>query len=77
MEETNDESDNEEEDSSWGDWDDDNVSVTCLICPQTDQDITKILEHMKNYHNFDFSMITEELNFYEKVERRENIIKVN
>ncbi|XP_043278166.1 zinc finger protein 277 isoform X2 [Venturia canescens] len=65
--ETNDGSDNEEEDSSWGDWDGDNVSITCLICPNSDEDFTKILEHMRNDHNFDFSMFTKDMNFYEKV----------
>ncbi|KAK0181496.1 hypothetical protein PV327_003775 [Microctonus hyperodae] len=61
-------SDNEDEESPWTGWnDDDSVSITCLLCSQKSQDFTAILEHMIAAHNFDFVKMTDKLNFYEKV----------
>lgn len=61
---------NEDEESSWGDWDGDGVVVMCLLCDWSNQDFSLVLKHMKDEHNFDFEMFTRDLNFYEKVSRR-------
>ncbi|XP_018359068.1 PREDICTED: zinc finger protein 277 [Trachymyrmex cornetzi] len=60
-------SENEDEESSWSDWNDESVTITCLFCNYSNNEFTCILTHMKEAHSFDFEETVKDLTFYQKV----------
>ncbi|XP_012062275.1 PREDICTED: zinc finger protein 277 [Atta cephalotes] len=60
-------SENEDEESSWSDWNDESVTITCLFCNYSNNEFTCILRHMKEAHSFDFEETVKDLTFYQKV----------
>ncbi|XP_018342205.1 PREDICTED: zinc finger protein 277 [Trachymyrmex septentrionalis] len=60
-------SENEDEESSWSDWNDESVKITCLFCNYSNNEFTCILSHMKEAHSFDFEETVKDLTFYQKV----------
>ncbi|XP_011868388.1 PREDICTED: zinc finger protein 277 isoform X2 [Vollenhovia emeryi] len=60
-------SENEDEESSWSDWNDESIGITCLFCNYSNKEFTCILGHMKETHSFDFEETVKDLNFYQKV----------
>lgn len=52
-------SDEEEEDNTWCEWQEDNIDadetrVVCLMCHESDDTVEGLLAHMKEKHEFDF-----------------------
>ncbi|XP_018045117.1 PREDICTED: zinc finger protein 277 [Atta colombica] len=60
-------SENEDEESSWSDWNDESITITCLFCNYSNNEFTCILRHMKEAHSFDFEETVKDLTFYQKV----------
>ncbi|XP_013409412.1 zinc finger protein 277-like [Lingula anatina] len=62
-----DETDNEEEWTSWTD--DTGARAVCLFCCHGDTDMDRLLEHMKVVHRFDLKTVRQakRLNFYQQV----------
>ncbi|KYQ48437.1 hypothetical protein ALC60_12493 [Trachymyrmex zeteki] len=60
-------SENEDEESSWSDWNDESITITCLFCNYSNNEFTCILRHMKETHSFDFEETVKDLTFYQKV----------
>ncbi|KAH0539277.1 zinc finger protein 277 isoform X1 [Cotesia glomerata] len=60
-------SDNEDEENLWSDWTAENNPITCLFCTVKIPELSTMLDHMKDEHDFDFNKLTENLNFYEKI----------
>lgn len=61
--------------ADWGDWNEaTTMTVTCLFCDtQCDQwDIA--IQHLKQEHKFDFHLVVGQLDFYQKVFKKEVII---
>lgn len=56
------------EEQQWDDWqNDDTPSATCLFCQYTTKVKTRLLQHMKLHHMFDFQDIMKKFSFYEQV----------
>lgn len=60
-------SENEDKETSWSDWNDESVGIICLFCEYNNEEFTCILGHMKDAHNFDFEATVKDLTFYQKV----------
>ncbi|XP_077256045.1 zinc finger protein 277 [Temnothorax americanus] len=60
-------SENEDEESSWSDWNDESIGITCLFCNYNSNEFTCVLRHMKETHSFDFEETVRDLTFYQKV----------
>lgn len=60
-------SENEDEESSWSDWNDESIGIICLFCNYSNNEFTCILRHMKETHSFDFEETVKNLTFYQKV----------
>lgn len=66
-------SENEDEESSWSDWNDESIGITCLFCNYSNNEFTCILRHMQEAHSFDFEETVKDLTFYQKVKNYRNI----
>lgn len=60
-------SENEDEESSWSDWNDESIGITCLFCNYKNKEFSYISRHMRDEHSFDFEETVKDLNFYQKV----------
>ncbi|XP_020281904.1 zinc finger protein 277 [Pseudomyrmex gracilis] len=60
-------SENEDRETSWSDWNDESVGIICLFCEYNNEEFTCILGHMKDAHSFDFEATVKDLTFYQKV----------
>lgn len=60
-------SENEDEESSWSDWNDESIGITCLFCNYSNNEFTCILRHMQEAHSFNFEETVKDLTFYQKV----------
>jgi len=67
-------SDEEEEEESWNEWqedaeDENDMTAVCLFCDDAYQEATKLLEHMKETHQYDLKNIFSEghFAFYDRV----------
>lgn len=54
-------------DEEYSDWNEKADQITCLFCQYKKSDINMLCNHMKNKHNFDFHVVTLDLNFYQKI----------
>lgn len=60
-------SESEDEENSWSDWDDEPIEIICLLCSYSNKEIACILKHMKEAHNFDFKKSVKNFSFYQKI----------
>ncbi|XP_012218804.1 zinc finger protein 277 isoform X2 [Linepithema humile] len=58
---------NEDEETSWSDWNEESITIICLFCNYSNNEFTYILTHMKEAHSFDFEETVKDLTFYQKV----------
>ncbi|ETN72396.1 hypothetical protein NECAME_13887 [Necator americanus] len=77
-------SDEEEEDNSWCEWQEDNVDadetrVVCLLCNESDESCEGLLSHMKDKHDFDLIKIIDDnhLDVYQRMKLINYIRKQN
>ncbi|BES98453.1 Zinc finger protein [Nesidiocoris tenuis] len=63
-----DEEEEEDESSDWSDWAETcDTPITCLFCESTLDQWSAIEEHMATVHQFDYSALTKDMDFYEQV----------
>lgn len=60
-------SENEDEETSWSDWNEESIRIMCLFCNYSNNEFICILTHMKEAHGFDFEETVKDLTFYQKV----------
>ncbi|RCN28262.1 zinc finger, C2H2 type [Ancylostoma caninum] len=77
-------SDEEEEDNSWCEWQEDNVDadetrVVCLLCNESDETCEGLLSHMKDKHEFDLIKLIDDnrLDVYQRMKLINFIRKQN
>ncbi|XP_055384626.1 zinc finger protein 277 [Condylostylus longicornis] len=54
-------------DSDWSDWEEENRSIKCLFCAYKNSDFNNVKLHMLEEHYINFDELTSALNFYERV----------
>lgn len=57
----------DDNDSNWSDWEEDEVDITCLFCERKSKDFTVLKEHIKTDHSLDFERESKKLSFYDRV----------
>lgn len=59
---------NGDSDPDWSDWTEDNGPlITCLLCDHSESEYEIILDHMEKQHEFPFSTLTSNIDFYHKI----------
>lgn len=57
----------DDNDSDWSDWVDDDMDIACLFCEFKSKDFTNLKDHMKTDHNIDFEKESRPLSFYKRI----------
>ncbi|XP_030755463.1 zinc finger protein 277 [Sitophilus oryzae] len=57
----------ENNDEEYSDWNERGDTISCLFCTTTETDINQLCLHMQKTHDFDFTVATKSLDFYQKV----------
>ncbi|KAK4878453.1 hypothetical protein RN001_010959 [Aquatica leii] len=57
----------ENSDREYADWNESELTITCLFCSHSDKDISNVCLHMNSKHRFNFYNVSKHLDFYQKV----------